>query len=74
MVYSMFLQPGLSVRAPVIARTASLFVTTLLAMQSIADDHTALVLDFAREENLSAYDWFHESDFELKEDADERDQ
>ena len=73
MVYSMFLQPGLSVRAPVIARTASLFVTTLLAMQSIADDHTALVLDFAREENLSAYDWFHESDFELKEDADERD-
>ena len=70
---SVFQPRGLSARAPAMALAASALLTALLATQSLADDHMALVLDFANEENLSAYDWFHESDFELKKDADERD-
>ena len=51
------------------------FTTAVLlhVLPTSADDHVVLVLDFANEEDLSAYEWFHRSDFELEKDADESD-
>ena len=48
-------------------------ITILLSLPVQANDDLALLLDFANENDLSVYDWFHQRDFELKKDADERD-
>ncbi len=56
-----------------LTRGIAKLLAVLCAMQSLADDHEVLVLDFANEENLSAYEWLHKSDFELEKDAEDSD-
>ncbi len=56
-----------------LAQCLAFLVVGLCGLDTRADDRVALAIDFGIEEDHSVYQWFHDSNFELGMDADERD-